>query len=109
MNDEELNDDRYSTATIGGIFTDALKPHADGEIEQPEVWKICREGARHPGVPLDAAFVSAAHLSSISIRTALTRRNRASSPGKTQTLTVRRLSSCWTERSIRFEVRSRFR
>ena len=79
------------------------------QIEQPEVWKFCREGARHPGIPLDAAFVSAAHLSSISTRTALTRRNRASSPGKTQTLTVRRLSSCWTERSIGFEVRSRFR
>jgi len=55
------------------------------------------------------AFVSATHFSSISTRMALTIRMRESSLGKTLTLAVRRFNSCWTERSIGFDVRKRLR
>ena len=45
----------------------------------------------------------------VMLAVAETRRSRGSWPGKTRTLTVRRLSSCWTARSIGFEVRMRRR
>ena len=53
-------------------------------------------------------FSVVSHFSSISTRMAVTRRSSEASLGKTLTFTVRRLISCWMDRSMGFEVRMRF-
>ena len=109
---------RYSTASRPSITRRQFRADAAFAIpalfdllglSNPRSGNSAASGSRILAFPLEVGLRVEAHFSSISTRTALTRRSSASSPGKTLTLRVRRFSSCWTERSIGFDVRSRFR
>ena len=66
---------------------------------------LCHDAKAVSGFQTKEGCVEAAHRSPILTNTAETRRKSASTLGKTRTLTVRRLISCWTVLSMGLDVR----